>query len=122
MGNVRGTLQLVFPAVVSNTILRRLVEERGSGRRRSGDARARIEERLEAARVGASLHLPPVRIPARELERMAPGMVLRLPLAADQAAELRIGGVTVFRALPARRGEQRAAQLTARAEVNKAAS
>jgi flagellar motor switch protein FliM len=44
MPNSSGLLNLAFPAVVANTILRRLTSDRGRLRRHAGDARERMAE------------------------------------------------------------------------------
>jgi flagellar motor switch protein FliM len=105
--------------VVLNTILRRLIAERDRPRRRSGEARARLNGLMEEAAFGAVLQFPPMRLNAWELAELTPGKVLRLPLPRHSMAELRVGGLPVFHALPVRTGEHRGAQvkgLTAEAE------
>lgn len=111
----QGILNLVFPAVVSNTILRRLITDWGrQNRRRSAEMLARMEERLQHVRFRGALQLPSVRIHASEMEQLQPGSVLRLNLPASTSAELRIAGLPLFRATPVRAEEHRAAQVTAR--------
>lgn len=110
MPGASGLLNLAFPAVVSNTILRRLVGDRGR-RRHPPETRQRMWNRVGDLKFGASLQLPSVKIQGRDLEDLEPGKILRLSLGAQEASELRISGVPVFRALPVRHGEQRAAHL-----------
>src|SRR3974377_1695368 len=82
MPHSSGLLNLAFPAVVANTILRRLTSD-WSRRRHHADApRARLEELARRIRFGCSLQLPAVRLAAKSLENLEPGDVLRL----DQAA------------------------------------
>ncbi|HUZ04113.1 MAG TPA: FliM/FliN family flagellar motor switch protein [Acidobacteriaceae bacterium] len=115
MPQVQGILNLAFPAVVSNTILRRLITDWGrQNRRRSPDMLARMEERVQQVKIGAALQLPSVRISATELEAMRPGSVLRLGLPASATAELRVAGMALFHAIPVRSGEHRGAQVVAR--------
>jgi flagellar motor switch protein FliM len=115
MPQVQGILNLAFPSVVSNTILRRLITDWGrQNRRRSPEMLARMEERVRHVRVGAALQLPSVRVPASELEAMRPGTVLRLGVAASTVSELRIAGMSLFQAVPVRNGEHRGAQVVAR--------
>ncbi|MGD0798363.1 MAG: FliM/FliN family flagellar motor switch protein [Acidobacteriaceae bacterium] len=119
MPEAQGSLNLCLPAVVLNTILRRLIAERDRPRRRSGEARARLNGLMEEAAFGAVLQFPPMRLNAWELAELTPGKVLRLPLPRHSMAELRVGGLPVFHALPVRTGEHRGAQvkgLTAEAE------
>ncbi len=112
---VQGILNLAFPAVVSNTILRRLITDWGrQNRRRSPEMLARIEDRVREVRIGAALQLPSVRVSATELHAMQPGSVLRLKMPASTMAELRFAGLALFQAFPVRSGEHRGAQVVGR--------
>jgi len=111
MPEVQGSLNLCLPAVVLNTILRRLIGERDRPRRRSVESRARMTSLIEEARFGAVLQFPTMRLNARELANMMPGTVLRLPLPRQATAELKVGGLSIFHALPVRCGEQRGVQV-----------
>lgn len=111
MPQAQGSLNLCLPSVVLNTILRRLIAERDRPRRRSTEARARLSQLLAEARFGAVLQFQPMRLNAGELAALAPGTVLRLPLARSASAQLRVGGLPLFEALPVRSGERRGAQI-----------
>jgi len=111
MPEAQGSLNLCLPAVVLNTILRRLIADRDRPRRQSAETRARLSLLMAEAQFGAALQFPAMRLNAGELAQLAPGKVLRLPLARHSAAELRVGGLPIFRALPVRSGEQRGAQM-----------
>ena len=113
MPEASGLLNLAFPAVVSNTILRRLIGDWGKQRRHPAETCSRIRERAERVSFGVSLQLPPVRIAARDLRDLESGKIVRLPLASNRSAELRVGGVAVFDAVPVAQGERRAAHLGA---------
>ncbi len=63
------------------------------------------------AKIGTLLQFPMVRLRASELASLAPGTILRLPLAKHLASELRVGGLMYGRAYPVRTGEHRGAQL-----------
>lgn len=112
MPEAQGMLNLSFPAVVSNTILRQLMAERNQARRQPPRIRERMAELLGHAAWGTALQFPPVRLRAQELVELAAGQVLRLALPGDTEAELRVGGLPLFRANPVRRGDHRAARLT----------
>jgi flagellar motor switch protein FliM len=115
MPHVQGSLNLIFPAVVSNTILRRLITDWGrQSRRRSPEMRVCLEERLRHIRLRGALQLPSVRVPASELDALQPGSVVRLNLPADSLSELRIAGMPLFHAIPVRADQHRGAQITAR--------
>lgn len=111
MPEAQGTINLCLPAVVLNAILRRLISEGDRPRRRSKEARARVRELLGGVKLGAALQFPAMRLLASDLTALAPGAILRLPLAKHSASELRIGGLQFGRAYPVRSGEHRGAQL-----------
>jgi flagellar motor switch protein FliM len=106
-----GLLNLAFPAVVANTVLRRLTGEWGSRRRHAAESQERIEHSARRLAFGAALQLPSVRIGARELVDLEVGKIIRLNLAGNAAAELRVGGQPLFVAQPVRLGVHRGAKL-----------
>jgi len=116
MPGASGLLNLAFPAVVSNTILRRLTGDWTRQRRHSADTTERMRELMARVVFGASLQLPPVRLQAREIKSIEVGQVIRLPLAAHYLAELRISGVPLFRSAVISQQEHRGAHLMARLE------
>src|SRR5580692_11118078 len=75
-----GLLNLAFPAVVANTILRRLTSDRGGRRRHAGETRIRIEQAARKISFGCSLQLPSVRVEAGALEDLEPGSIVRFGL------------------------------------------
>jgi flagellar motor switch protein FliM len=111
-----GLLNLAFPAVVSNTILRRLTSDWGRPRRHAPETRARMETLARQIRLGSSLQLPPVRMPERTLESLEPGMVLRLPLTTSATAQWTVNGKPLAMAHPVRQGDLRAARIESRVE------
>ena len=90
-----GMLNLAFPAVVANTILRRLTSDWGRRHRHAPETRARIQAAARRVRLGGSVQLPSVRIAVREIESLREGQVLRLGLSAATKAEWRVGGQTL---------------------------
>jgi flagellar motor switch protein FliM len=115
-----GLLNFAFPAVVSNTILRRLTGEWKRQSRHSSDAAERMRARLMTAPIGAALQLPKVRIGMAAVERLERGEILTLPMAASTRPRLQVAGVSVFTAAPVRAGEHRAAHLLALEERTEA--
>ena len=111
MPHSSGLLNLTFPAVVANTILRRLTSDWGRCRRHAGETRARMEAAARRIRFGASLQLPAVRLPASALENLEPGSVLRFDLAASTLPEWKVGGQTLSTAQAIRQGAHRAARI-----------
>ena len=111
MPHSSGLLNLAFPAVVANTILRRLTSDWGRRRRHAPEIRARLEASARHINFGATLQLPAVRLPASSVENLAPGDVLRLDVPANAVPEWRVGGQLFSRAEAIRQGAHRAARL-----------
>lgn len=111
MPHASGLVNLAFPAVVANTILRRLSGDRSQRRRHAVDLRARMEQIARRIRFGASLQSAPVRLEARALDALAPGSLIRFRLPADSKAVWSASGIDLFHALPVQTGSHRAVQL-----------
>jgi flagellar motor switch protein FliM len=111
----RGTLNLVFPAVVSNALLRKL--SAGWVRikpRARPDSEQRLREHLLACPFSMELGMEIAGVPLRDLTHLSPGSVLPLRYPAQQPSALRVGGHAMFAASVARRGRMRAAQVLER--------
>jgi flagellar motor switch protein FliM len=106
-----GLLNLAFPAVVANTILRRLTSEWGRRRRHAGETRARMEAVARRIRFGGTLQLPTVRLAASTIENLEPGTILRLDLAANTLPVWQVGGQPLSQAQAIRQGPHRAARV-----------
>jgi flagellar motor switch protein FliM len=111
MPHSSGLLNLAFPAVVANTILRRLTSDWGRRRRHAGETRARMEAAARRIRFGGSLQLPTVKLPASQIQNLEPGTILRLDLAANTLPEWRVGGLPLSQAAAIRQGPHRAARI-----------
>src|ERR1039458_3418641 len=111
MPHSSGLLNLAFPAVVANTILRRLTADWGRRRRHAGETRARIEASARRIRFGASLQLPTVRLAASTIESLEPGSILRLDLPANTLPVWQVGGQRLSQAQDIRQGPHRAARI-----------
>jgi flagellar motor switch protein FliM len=111
MPHSSGLLNLAFPAVVANTILRRLTSDWSRRRRHAGETRTRMETAVRRIRFGGALQLPTVRLPASAIENLKPGTILRLDLPANTLPEWRVGGQTLSQAEAIRQGAHRAARL-----------
>jgi flagellar motor switch protein FliM len=111
MPHSSGLLNLAFPAVVANTILRRLTSDWGRRRRHAGEIRARMELSARKIRFGGSLQLPTVRLSASAIENLEPGTVLRLDLPANTAPIWQVGGQHLSQAQAIRHGLHRGARL-----------
>ena len=111
MPEVQGVLNICLPAVVLNTILRRLISEGDRRRQSSPDVRARVRQLMAEARVGSTLQFPPMRLQAGLIAELQAGSVLRLPIPKHTLAELKVVGLPLGPAWPVRVGEHRGARL-----------
>ncbi len=111
MPHSSGLLNLAFPAVVANTILRRLTSDWGRRHRHGEEAREQMAKAARRIRFGCSLQLPAARVRASELQELEPGKTLNLNIPANTLAVLRVGGEALHEAIAARQGPHRAARL-----------
>lgn len=109
--NARGELKLCLPAVVLNSIHRRLVAVNEQPRRRFQGATERVSQLMAESRVPLVLRLPTTRLSSSALAALEPGYVLQLPLSRYTPAELQARGLRVGAAVPVGRGERRGALL-----------
>src|SRR6202167_5472115 len=111
MPHSSGLLNLAFPAVVANTILRRLTSDWGRRRRHAGETRARMEVAARRIRFGGSLQLPTMHLAASEIENLEVGSVLRCDLPANTLPVWQVGGQHLFDAQAIRHGLHRGARI-----------
>ncbi|HEY7839549.1 MAG TPA: FliM/FliN family flagellar motor switch protein [Terriglobales bacterium] len=110
LGEKRGMMNMVFPAVVSTGLLRRLSEARVSYRRQdAAETRPRVHKQLLGARFDLELVLPPSPLAIRDLIDLRIGQVLTFTHPAHRLAEVKIAGLTAFAAQAIRRAHHRAA-------------
>ncbi|HYA23108.1 MAG TPA: FliM/FliN family flagellar motor switch protein [Terriglobales bacterium] len=108
----RGTLNLVFPAVVSNALLRKMSADWARSKRRvQADSSERLRAHLLECPFSVELGMRVASVPVRELLGVLPGGVLRLDCPVHQPATVRVGEREMFTAIVARRGPARAAQV-----------
>ncbi|MFZ0287394.1 MAG: FliM/FliN family flagellar motor switch protein [Terriglobales bacterium] len=107
----RGTLNLVFPAIVSNALLRKMAADLNRTRRRIQPDSERVRARLLECPLTLELGVRIPNLPVAELMRLSPGRLLPLHTSAEQPAELQAAGHALFIAMPARRGADRVAQV-----------
>jgi len=111
----RGTLNLVFPAVVSNALLRKLSAGWVRAKLRAHpDSEQRLRRHVMACpfRLDLGIRIPGVLL--RNLMALSPGTLLALKYPVQQPAALRVSGCEMFVATVARRGRFRAAQVLER--------
>lgn len=114
MPEVRGGLNIAVPAVVSNALLRKIAAD-WSHRRPRGvtDSRQRLMRRLLNCPFQVELGARDMRVAVGALANLVPGTLLSFPRSAAEPASLLIAGREMFRAIPARCGNTRAARVLA---------
>jgi flagellar motor switch protein FliM len=118
LGEARGSLNVVFPAVVSNALLRKLAREGTAVHApRSAGAAARLREKLAGCPFDLDLELVGGPVALEALRDLEPGQVLALGQRLERPAALRVAGIPLLAAFPARWGEKRAAQVAAETEL-----
>jgi flagellar motor switch protein FliM len=109
---VRGGLNLAVPVTLSHALLRKISLAWGESRARGpAEWRERLRGRLLECPFPVELGVGGLSAPVGELSEMGPGTLLALRRSAAQPASLVVGGVDLYSAIPARRGDTRAAQL-----------
>lgn len=112
MPDVRGGLHLALPAAVPNALLRKISADWSHRRPRGGaGSRQRLMQRLLECPLQAELSAFDLRAGMSALATLAPGQILPFSRSAAQPASLAIAGVEMFRAMPARAGNARAARV-----------
>jgi flagellar motor switch protein FliM len=115
MPEARGMLNLAFPAVVSNALLRKLATQWTHSKATSSSpgTRERLRERLLDAHFPVELNLPPSPVRIEELLKLKPGSVLQLKHRVADPVRLAVSGKNMFLASPVSCGTQRGAQVVA---------
>jgi flagellar motor switch protein FliM len=105
---VRGVLNLVFPAIVSNVLLRKLSQQGTFHRRRhSVDTAARIRERLLDSSVTVNLDLTHIPLHIRDIVDMQAGTILSLRRSIDEPMLIALNGTAVYKGIPVSCGPTR---------------
>lgn len=118
LADASGTIALIFPAVISNALLRKLSAKWSySERLPSRDSRRRVRERLNESRFMADLSLPNSPLSIRQLINLEPGQVLALPKSSLEPIHLNIAGKPMFLAYPVRQGARRCARIEKRVTI-----
>ena len=115
IGENRGTLNLVVPALVSNALLRKIsVSWIREKRAASRESQQRLRARLLDCRFAVELNVTAGGAQLGDLLSLAPGRLLRLKQAVGQPARVRVSGDELFAASIARAGTSRVAKIVAR--------
>jgi flagellar motor switch protein FliM len=110
-----GSFTIIFPAVVANTLLRRLSARYSETERiPSRNTRRRLHDLLLDGRFVVDLSLPKSPLPVRQLMNLEPGQVVALPQHIREPIHLNVAGRPMFLAHPARLGNNRAARIEKR--------
>jgi flagellar motor switch protein FliM len=118
LGETAGSLALVFPAVVSNALLRKLSAQLSySERIPSRESRRHVRASLLESRFMADLSLPNSPLAFRQLMNLEPGQVLMLPESAEAPIHLNVAGKPMFLAYPVRQGTRRSARIEKRLSI-----
>jgi flagellar motor switch protein FliM len=116
--DARGTLNLAFPAVISNALLRKLsVQWSYAERSPSQESRQQLQDQLLESRFPVNLSLPPSPLSIREVVELEPGRVLVLPRRAQDPINFNVAGKAMFRAYPIRHGTNRGARIERRVSL-----
>ncbi len=112
LADTRGMLNIVIPAVVSNTLLRKISAGWSASKRHlPSEIGRRLRARLLECPFRAELNVASEGIPLRTLVGLHPGDLTDLRCRAGQPGILLVGGREIFTAAIARRGPLRVAQL-----------
>lgn len=113
--SARGTLNLAFPAVVANALLRKLSEQGlHLERRPAREIQDQLRAQILQSRFSADLSLPPSPVSIRDLMALQTGKILVLPQRVQHPVHLNLAGQPLFRAFPSRLGSERAARIERR--------
>jgi flagellar motor switch protein FliM len=108
MTDARGNLNLIFPAVVSNMLLRKLALQGMAQRRRpSVDDAARLRERLLDSKLTLELALPHVQLSIRDIVDLKPGNVLPLRQSVHDSMSVSVNDRPIFTGIPVGCGTRR---------------
>jgi len=113
MPESQGVINVAFPAVASNALLRRLDRGGGYSRHRGPST---THERMTAHALNFpfefSLAMPSTRLPVRALLDLAPGEILTFPRRANSPINGSVAGLALYEAFPMRTGNQRASRIS----------
>jgi len=112
--NTRGALHLAFPAVVANTLMRKLARDSGPRVKAVSQSGEHLKQLLLDCDFWLALRTPPLEVPFRHVLELAEGSILTLPYALDEPLIIAVGEQEVFHAHPVRTARRRGAQLGSR--------
>lgn len=117
LGDIRGLLNLVFPAAISNALLRKLAMQGMVQRRPStADYSGRLRDRLLDCAFTGELQLTHLPIRIGDIVDLQPGVVLPLRHALRDSMSFAVNSRAVFRGVPVSCGPFRGALLQEKVE------
>jgi flagellar motor switch protein FliM len=111
MPESQGTLNVAFPAAVSNALLRKLSDEWGERHARGESKADQIRPRLLGCDFETELCLPEIPVDASALLALAPGSILRLKQRVDEPPTFSVAGKQMYTAAAVRSGSLCAAKI-----------
>jgi flagellar motor switch protein FliM len=112
MPESHGVMNVAFPAVASNALLRKLDQDGGYSRHRGPSAtRQRMTEHALSIPFEFALTMPSSRLPVRTLLDLKAGDVLPFPHRTDSPIEAIVAGHVLYEAFPMRAGTMRASRI-----------
>jgi len=113
MPESHGVMNVAFPAVASNALLRKLDQDGGYNRqRRSSNARGRMIEHAMGIPFQFALGMPSSKLPIRSLLDLTPGVVVPFSHRTNAPIEGIVAGRPIYEAFPIRAGNQRASRIS----------
>ena len=107
-----GTLNLIFPVSISNTLLRKLSADWSYGRSRPADrSGGQMTAKMLDCSFPIELGITAIKLPINTLAGLVPQTVCNLGIPVRKPASLIIAGREAFEANPVRQGRLRAAQV-----------
>ncbi len=112
LAEATGMLNLILPASISNTLLRKLSIDASSEKARPTDrAREQISEKMLGCSFPVDLAITAIKLPITTIAGLTSQNVCNLGIPVREPASLVIVGRAAFEATPVRHGRLRAAQL-----------
>jgi flagellar motor switch protein FliM len=112
MPESHGVMNVAFPAVAANALLRRLDQDSGYSRHRGPSAvRGRMTEHALEFPFDFTLGMPATKLPVRTLLNLAAGDILPFTHRAAVPIEGMVAGRALYEAIPMRSGIQRASRI-----------
>jgi flagellar motor switch protein FliM len=110
MAETRGTLNLAIPAVVSNTLLRKISADFSYQRPRGPiEARRQVQKKLLDCPFAVELSIPGLQVPLQKLNELAPGDVVSFLKSVSSPAVMMVEDIPLCSASPVSVNARRAA-------------